>query len=86
MDLVKTFASSICACGHARDAHVHYRPGSDCALCESDVCVAFRRPTQRDRGRHVVENPTPAPAARSGSTTTTPAGGLRAVGRQGVRA
>lgn len=28
-----------CRCGHARDAHQHYRPGADCALCD---CGAFR--------------------------------------------
>ncbi len=29
-----------CACGHGRDAHEHYRRGSDCALCD---CPAYRR-------------------------------------------
>ena len=24
----------LCSCHHRRDAHRHYRPGSDCALCE----------------------------------------------------
>jgi len=24
----------LCSCRHSRDAHRHYRPGSDCALCE----------------------------------------------------
>ncbi|HEV2376407.1 MAG TPA: hypothetical protein VGS19_30080 [Streptosporangiaceae bacterium] len=23
----------LCACGHDRDAHRHFRPGSDCGLC-----------------------------------------------------
>jgi hypothetical protein len=23
----------LCSCGHKRDAHHHYRPGSDCAVC-----------------------------------------------------
>jgi hypothetical protein len=23
-----------CRCGHAADVHRHYRPGSDCALCD----------------------------------------------------
>lgn len=27
-------------CGHAHAAHEHYRPGTDCALCD---CPAFRR-------------------------------------------
>ncbi len=29
-----------CVCGHVRDAHEHYRPGTDCALCD---CPRFRR-------------------------------------------
>jgi hypothetical protein len=24
----------LCSCSHSRDAHRHYRPGSDCALCD----------------------------------------------------
>jgi hypothetical protein len=24
----------VCQCGHDRDAHSHYRRGSECALCE----------------------------------------------------
>jgi hypothetical protein len=24
---------SVCRCGHRREAHQHYRPGSDCASC-----------------------------------------------------
>lgn len=30
-----------CACGHAKQAHEHYRRGSDCALCG---CRRFHRP------------------------------------------
>ena len=26
-------APAVCRCGHGREAHVHYRAGSDCALC-----------------------------------------------------
>jgi hypothetical protein len=26
----------VCVCGHGRAAHTHYRPGSDCALCNCD--------------------------------------------------
>ncbi|WP_176491760.1 hypothetical protein [Curtobacterium sp. 'Ferrero'] len=29
-----------CVCGHPREAHEHYRRGSDCALCD---CPRFRR-------------------------------------------
>jgi hypothetical protein len=28
-----------CRCGHLRDAHEHYRSGTDCALC---ACPRFR--------------------------------------------
>jgi hypothetical protein len=28
-----------CTCGHAAQAHEHYRRGSDCALC---ACAKFR--------------------------------------------
>jgi hypothetical protein len=26
-------AGHVCWCGHSRDAHQHYRPGTDCGLC-----------------------------------------------------
>lgn len=29
-----------CQCGHARGAHAHYRPGSECSLCRD--CSHFR--------------------------------------------
>ena len=29
-----------CSCGHGRQAHQHYRPGKDCALCS---CARYRR-------------------------------------------
>ncbi len=32
--------TATCACGHQQEAHEHYRPGSDCALCD---CPRFRR-------------------------------------------
>ena len=31
-----------CLCGHAREAHEHYRRGSDCGVCGRDVCGKFR--------------------------------------------
>jgi hypothetical protein len=33
-------AGPACTCGHPRQAHEHYRRGSDCALCG---CARFRR-------------------------------------------
>jgi hypothetical protein len=31
-----------CACGHAKDAHEHYRPGSDCGACGAAECEEYR--------------------------------------------
>lgn len=31
-----------CVCGHARDVHEHYRPGSDCGICGAAECAAYR--------------------------------------------
>lgn len=33
-----------CRCGHGKQAHEHYRRGSDCALC---ACGRFRRRRMR---------------------------------------
>lgn len=35
----RSAAGQLCRCGHQRDAHSHYRKGSDCALCP---CPRFR--------------------------------------------
>jgi hypothetical protein len=35
-----------CTCGHGKDAHEHYRPGTDCGVCGATTCAAFR-PTER---------------------------------------
>jgi hypothetical protein len=32
-----------CVCGHARDAHEHYRPGRDCGACGAHDCDDYRR-------------------------------------------
>jgi hypothetical protein len=31
-----------CACGHGKDAHEHYRPGSDCGACGATLCEEYR--------------------------------------------
>ena len=36
-------ACAPCVCGHARDAHEHYRSGSDCGICGAAKCAAYRR-------------------------------------------
>ena len=33
-------AGTRCSCGHGKQAHAHYRRGSDCALCD---CGRFHR-------------------------------------------
>lgn len=31
-----------CVCGHDRDVHDHYRPGTDCGACGKQTCPRFR--------------------------------------------
>ena len=38
--LLVTTETAVCVCGHAQDAHEHYRRGTDCALCD---CPKYRR-------------------------------------------
>jgi len=33
---------AVCRCGHPRDAHEHYRSGTECAVCAE--CPGFRPP------------------------------------------
>jgi hypothetical protein len=33
-----------CSCGHGKQAHMHYRRGTDCACCD---CTRFHRPLPR---------------------------------------
>jgi hypothetical protein len=33
---------ALCVCGHAREAHEHYRAGTDCALCPDAACRRWR--------------------------------------------
>lgn len=35
-----------CVCGHAFDAHEHYRPGSDCGACGHTECPAYCAPSK----------------------------------------
>jgi hypothetical protein len=47
----------LCSCRHSRDAHRHYRPGSDCAVCECprlspwNPAPRHRRPGSKAGGR-----------------------------------
>jgi len=36
-----------CRCGHAVEAHEHFRPGSDCGACGAAQCGRFRAPGRR---------------------------------------
>ncbi len=31
----------MCACGHHREAHEHYRRGTECAICDVRACSSF---------------------------------------------
>jgi len=55
--------NSLCVCGHARDAHEHYRRGTDCATCGPERCPKFRRALLRRK-----QPPTP-PAGRPDERT-----------------
>lgn len=35
-------ASDQCQCGHEREAHEHYRKGTECSLCDIRTCSEFR--------------------------------------------
>ena len=39
-------ADSLCCCRHSRDAHTHYRGGTECAHCGQEVCSSFRKAHQ----------------------------------------
>ncbi|MEU4371873.1 hypothetical protein [Pseudonocardia alni] len=43
-------AVDLCRCGHERDAHEHYRAGTDCGVCGT-TCRAFRARTGSAAGR-----------------------------------
>lgn len=43
-------AVDLCRCGHEKDAHEHYRPGTDCGVC-GVTCRAFHARTGRAAGR-----------------------------------
>jgi hypothetical protein len=32
-----------CVCRHAREAHEHWRPGTDCGVCGPSACSRYRR-------------------------------------------
>ena len=53
----------LCVCGHAHDAHEHYRKGTDCATCGPEVCPRFRRALLR-RGKPPAPPTTPKGGAR----------------------
>lgn len=34
-------STDMCACGHVREAHEHYRRGTECSICDIRQCSAF---------------------------------------------
>jgi len=43
--------TQVCACGHVRELHEHYRAGTDCATCGPEGCPRFRSQPRRGRNR-----------------------------------
>jgi hypothetical protein len=37
--------TGLCVCGHPYRAHEHYRPGTECVLCDAGQCRRFRSAT-----------------------------------------
>jgi hypothetical protein len=37
-----TDSNGACRCGHAFEAHEHYRSGTDCGICGNAVCPAYQ--------------------------------------------
>lgn len=33
---------SLCLCGHPKEAHDHYRAGTDCGICGRSTCASYR--------------------------------------------
>lgn len=52
-----------CACGHRREAHDHYRPGSDCGACGSTRCPRFRQADAVVALADILDPPPGAPRA-----------------------
>lgn len=42
MDKAPEAGVGVCRCGHPREAHEHYRRGTDCATCPTGACTRFR--------------------------------------------
>ncbi|WP_181779911.1 hypothetical protein [Pseudonocardia pini] len=38
-----------CQCGHAHEAHEHYRAGDDCGACGAEVCSHYRPATAEEK-------------------------------------
>ena len=48
--------SPTCRCGHDREAHQHYRPGSDCGVCGYGACPYYLGPgVARHRVRQLLD-------------------------------
>lgn len=42
VDLETRVTAGACVCKHGRDAHDHYRGGTDCAVCPAGACNRYR--------------------------------------------
>jgi hypothetical protein len=41
MSIIAPVSTARCRCGHAVDAHEHFRPGRDCSTCGPEVCRRY---------------------------------------------
>ena len=79
-------ANDICSCGHPREGHHHYRRGTDCGICGSEICPSFSRthvpsvraqPDPFDELTGVPDVPSDDSAERSRRPETDPAFNVR---------
>jgi hypothetical protein len=75
--------SDTCSCGHLKEAHQHYRPGSDCGQCGAEECSRFRRrkadqglaPGSTRRSRPPMATAEPSAGARQAEVLSGPVSG-----------
>lgn len=40
--------TAMCTCGHPREAHEHFRRGTECSICDIRACSAFAAVAQEE--------------------------------------
>jgi hypothetical protein len=59
----ETPVGEICTCGHVREAHDHYRRGSDCGVCGAERCRRYTYAGAGPTDRSAESGPSDPPQA-----------------------